>query len=150
MKMDSPECVHGWSFLNPQTCPDCEAQEHVERAIGTPPMFRDSDRRNGHPRFYELTKHEEDMHSRKNSDYAGGGRPMGNFERVSQILKLYPGFPLDTPYGVSIVYTLKQFDAAMWLLCTGREGQVEGIADRLGDISVYAKLIRIMYEERNK
>ncbi len=101
----------------------------------------------GHPRFYELTGHEEDMHSAKNRDYAGGGRPMGNFERVAKFLEMYPGFPFATPAGVGIVYMMKQLDAAMWLLCTGREGEVEGIADRLGDISVYAKLIRIMHEE---
>lgn len=103
--------------------------------------------RAGHPRFYDLTRAEEDLHERKNRDYAGGGRPMGNFERVAQILRLYPGFNTATAHGVGIVYMLKQFDAMMWLLATKREGEVEGIADRLGDMSVYSKLIRIMYEE---
>lgn len=103
--------------------------------------------KHGHPRFYDLTRVEEDLHSRKNKDYAGGGRPMGNFERVAQILRLYPGFDPATAYGVGIVYMLKQFDAMMWLLATKREGEIEGISDRLGDMSVYAKLIRIMYEE---
>jgi len=101
----------------------------------------------GHPRFYELTQLEIDLHSRKNADYAGEGSPLGNFERVSQILSLYPGFPVDTTYGVAIVYMLKQFDAALHLISTGREGKTEGVGDRLGDISVYAKLIRVMYEE---
>lgn len=101
----------------------------------------------GHPRFYELTRAEEDLHSRKNADYAGGGPPMGNFERVSKLLAMYPNFPLNTPHGVAIVYMLKQLDAALWLLATGREGKTEGIGDRLGDIGVYAKLARIMYEE---
>lgn len=101
----------------------------------------------GHPRFYELSSAENDLHSRKNRDYAGGGVPMGNFERVAKFLEMYPGFPLATPFGVGIVYMLKQLDAAMWLLATKREGQVEGVAERLGDIGVYAKLVRIMYEE---
>lgn len=103
--------------------------------------------RHGHPRFYELTALEEDLHSRKNEDYAGGGRAMGNFERVSTFLAMFPGFPLASPHGVALVYMLKQLDAALWLLATKREGKVEGVADRLGDIGVYAKLARIMYEE---
>lgn len=109
-----------------------------------------TDNDKGHPRFYKLTATENDLHSRKNSDYAGGGPPMGNFERVAKLLQMYPGLPVATPYGVGIVYALKQLDAALWLLSTNREGAVEGVADRLGDIGVYAKLIRIMYEERPK
>lgn len=113
--------------------------QKAHRTPGTKP--------HGHPRFYELTALEEDLHSRKNEDYAGGGKPMGNFERVSAFLAMFPGFPLDTPHGVALVYMLKQLDAALWLLATKREGKVEGVAERLGDIGVYAKLARIMYEE---
>lgn len=102
----------------------------------------------GHPRFFELTRAEEELHSRKNKDYAGTGDPMGNFNRAAAILKLYPTFPADTNYGVAMIYMLKQFDAAMNLMAERREGQVEGVAERLGDISVYTKLVRIMYEER--
>ena len=101
----------------------------------------------GHPRFYELCEIEAKLHSVKNEDYAGGGPPMGNFERVSRFLAMYPGFPLASPHGVALVYMLKQLDAALWLLATKREGKVEGVAERLGDIGVYAKLARIMYEE---
>ncbi len=101
----------------------------------------------GHPRFYELCEIEAKLHSIKNEDYAGGGPPMGNFERVSKFFSMYPGFPLDTPHGVAIVYLMKQLDAALWLLATNREGKVESVAERLGDLSVYSKLARIMYEE---
>lgn len=104
--------------------------------------------RAGHPRFYELTKAEEDMHSRKNADYAGGGKATGNFDRCAAIMALYPNFPVHTNYGIALVQMLKQLDAGMWLLNTNREGAVEGVVDRLGDISIYAKLARIMYEER--
>ncbi len=101
----------------------------------------------GHPRFYELLKAEGELHNRKNKDYAGKGDKMGNFNRTAAILALYPGFPLDKNYGVAMHWMLKQFDAAMNLMAEQREGEVEGVADRLGDVSVYAKLIRIMYEE---
>lgn len=105
--------------------------------------------RAGHPRFYELTDAEADLHSRKNGDYAGvNQRPMGNFERVAKIMALYPEFPFATPYGIGVIYMMKQLDAALSLMARRQEGSVEGVADRLTDIGVYAKLIRIMYEER--
>lgn len=104
--------------------------------------------KHGHPRFFELTRAEEELHSRKNKDYASTGHPMGNFDRVSALLRQYPGFPYDTNYGVAFIYMLKQLDAALHLISERREGEVEGVAERLGDISVYAKLIRIMYEDR--
>lgn len=103
--------------------------------------------KSGHPRFYELTRAEEDLHERKNRDYAGGGKPTGNFDRNAAIMSLYPGFPINTNYGIALVQMLKQFDAAMWLLCTGRKGEIEDVPERLGDVSVYAKLARLMYEE---
>lgn len=104
----------------------------------------------GHPRFYELTALEEDLHSRKNEDYAGGGSPMGNFERVSAFLAQYPNFPVATPHGTAIVYMMKQLDAALWLIANNKKGNIEGVAERFGDIGVYAKIIRILYEESQK
>jgi len=121
----------------------------LDQALGLARILFDEPSRHGHPRFYELTRAEEDLHSRKNEDYAGGGPPMGNFERVAKFFSMYPGFSLDTPHGVAIVYFMKQLDAALWLLATKREGKVEGVAERLSDLSVYAKLARIMYEESN-
>lgn len=103
--------------------------------------------KHGHPRFYQLTRAEEELHERKNKDYAMGGDPMGNFKRQAAIMALYPNFPKDTAHGVALYNMLKQLDAAMWLLNTNREGEVEGVAERLGDVSVYAKLARIAYEE---
>ena len=101
----------------------------------------------GHPRFYELTEGENDLHNRKNKDYAGKGDKMGNFNRVAAILSLYPGFPLNKNYGVAMHWLLKQFDAAMNLMAENREGEIEGVCSRLGDVSVYAKIVQIMYEE---
>jgi hypothetical protein len=109
--------------------------------------FGETPPRHGHPRFYELTKAEEILHSEKNKDYAQGGKPTGNFDRVSAILKLYPGFPFATPTGVALVYMLKQLDAALHLLAQHKEGEVENVGTRLGDISIYAKLARLMHEE---
>lgn len=106
--------------------------------------------RYGHPRFYELTELESELHSRKNYDYANGGDPLGNFERVSKILALYPGFPHATKAGVAVEYALKQLDAAMWSMAKGYELKTEGIAGRLTDISVYMKIALICLEEDSR
>ena len=102
----------------------------------------------GHPRFDELTAVELELHAAKNADYAGGGDPLGNFKRVAATLAQYPGLRLNDPMVVALVYAMKQVDAVLWLLSTGRDGKVEGIPQRLQDVSVYAKLATILWEER--
>ena len=103
--------------------------------------------RQGHPRFYEMLKQEADLHDLKNHDYAGGGRPLGNFERVSKILELYPGLPLNHPAVIALIYMLKQLDAVFWGLAKGIKHKAEGPGPRLADISNYARLSRILLEE---
>jgi hypothetical protein len=107
--------------------------------------------KHGHPDFIDMTMDELDLHDRKNNDYAGsddnGNSPLGNFIRVASILSNYPDLKLSDPTVVAVVYALKQLDAALWLMNTGREGQVESIDDRLKDIHVYVKLARILYKE---
>ena len=102
-----------------------------------------------HPRFIDLTIDEMDLHSRKNADYAKGGDPLGNFNRVANILSNYPNLDLSRPSIVVWIYLMKQLDAVLWMMSQNYVGQVEGIQDRLRDIHVYAKLIRILEEERN-
>ena len=69
---------------------------------------------------------------------------MGNFNRVSEIMKLYPNVNWARPSCVAIVYALKQFDAVLWGLSSGIEKKVESVKDRLRDISVYMKLVQIL------
>lgn len=104
-------------------------------------------KRGGHPRFYELTAMEEAIHEAKGHDYAANGNPTGNFERVSKILSLYPGLKHNDRAIVAVVYMLKQLDAYLWIKSNGHTPRVEGIGERLGDVSIYAKLIRIIEEE---
>jgi hypothetical protein len=101
----------------------------------------------GHKRFLGLCLDEIQLHSNKNHDYASGGNPLGNFNRVSAILSLYPNFPYNTPVGVALNYLLKQLDAVMWGLCQRIKHRVEGYGPRLRDVSVYAKLSQILIEE---
>lgn len=104
----------------------------------------------GHPRFFQITQEEMRLHDKKNSDYAGGGDPLGNFHRVASLLSQYPGLKLSDPTIVALVYAMKQLDAALWMLSEGYEGSVENIDTRLQDVHVYLKLARILHEETNK
>jgi hypothetical protein len=115
--------------------------------IGTIPSIPSE--RYGHPKFYELCKEEMDLHSRKNHDYAKGGNPLGNFQRVAKILSLYPGLKTSDPSIVAIVYMLKQLDASLWMLSNGHQAKVEGHKERWQDVSVYSKIISILIDENS-
>lgn len=106
----------------------------------------------GHEDFIPTTVAEMELHSIKNFDYASGGSPIGNFDRVSAILALYPGLNLADRRVVALVYALKQLDAVLWGLAKKIVHKVEGLNERLGDISIYAKLVICMNLEdaRNK
>jgi len=102
----------------------------------------------GHPLFTEMTYEELALHAAKNKDYTKGGDPLGNFNRVSAIKSLYPGFPWDSPVGVALGYALKQLDAGFWMIAKGYEGEVENVDTRLRDVHVYFKIARILWRER--
>ena len=102
----------------------------------------------GHSRFLELVVEEVALHSAKNRDYARVGNPLGNFYRVSEMLCL-SGLHI-TPAQVAAIYMMKQMDAALQMLFSQYEGEVEGLAGRLKDVSVYAKLIQILEEEQHE
>ena len=98
----------------------------------------------GDPRFYALLQELARLHSDKNHDYAKGGKPTGNFDRVAAILALYPNLKLSDPRVVALVYALKQLDAVLWGLSENITHKVEGLNDRLQDISVYSKIVMCM------
>jgi len=103
---------------------------------------------NGHHDFIDLCLEEMKLHSEKNADYAREGDPLGNFKRVSEILNLW-GVELPS-YAVAWVYLMKQVDAVGRMIGLDYDGQVEGIMDKLRDISVYVKLVEILYVEEKK
>jgi hypothetical protein len=102
----------------------------------------------GHEGFTALALRELKLHSDKNHDYAAGGHPLGNFYRVAAILSLYPGLSLADPAVVAIVYCVKQLDAYLWMKSNKHQAKVEGLQERLQDISVYAKLIQLLEIEQ--
>jgi hypothetical protein len=95
----------------------------------------------GHPQFLPITLKEMELHSQKNNDYAAGGAPTGNFDRVAAILALYPKLKLSDRRVVALVYALKQLDAVLWGINSDITHKVEGLNARLQDISVYAKIV---------
>jgi len=102
----------------------------------------------GHPEFLPMLVEKMKLHSDKNHDYAKGGRPLGNFERVASILGLYSGLKLDDPVVVMLVYALKQVDATLWGFAQGITQKVEGPIDRLGDVLVYAGIAICALKDR--
>ena len=114
-----------------------------EAHLHTPSYVPPDQPQGGDPRFYQLLEEFKELHSRKNTDYSKGGKQghLGNFIRVSEIKKLYPGLDLSSPLGTAIDYMLKQLDAALILYSTQRESVTgEGIEERLKDVAVYAIL----------
>ncbi len=101
----------------------------------------------GHPMFQKLTIEELELHDAKNKDYTGGvgHDPLGNFRRVSAILKIW-GFDIP-PMLVALIYALKQQDAYMWMISQKYEGEVEDIDTRLRDDHIYKKIARILRRE---
>lgn len=99
----------------------------------------------GDPVFHQITEAEIAFYDKKNYDYAGGGSdPNGNFNRVSTILALYSGLSLADPRVVALVYMMKQLDQVLFSLSRGFEGAIEGIDERMTDVHVYAKIVRVL------
>jgi len=101
--------------------------------------------RHGHPDFYKMLDEMAELHSVKNKDYTQGGDPLGNFQRRSDILKIW-GFNIP-PVLIALIDALKQQDCAMWMLSQGYEGEVEGFDKRLLDDAVYKTIARILKKE---
>jgi len=107
-----------------------------------------TDKKYGHPMFYEILEELAKLHSRKNKDYASPEDPLQNFYRVAEWGKKYnlitPGYE---PVKVAIIYALKQVDACLKLLGRNEKGGVEGIPERLRDIAVYSIIAEVLYRE---
>lgn len=104
----------------------------------------------GDPRFYKLLQDMAETHSRKNQDYAQGGKQghLGNFHRVSQFKQMYPGFDWTTPFGTAIDFMLKQLDAMMILVATNRKSITgEPVTERLKDVVIYGNIASVLWSE---
>jgi hypothetical protein len=107
----------------------------------------------GHPKFFEIVDEIALLHDKKNTDYAAGlsQGPLGNFHRVSEFKKMYPGFDWESPFGTAIDFMLKQLDAMMILRATKRQSITgEPIGARLRDIAIYSIIAEILESEEPK
>lgn len=84
------------------------------------------------------------MHARKNHDYARGGDRMGNFRRCASFFSMYPNLKLSDPRVFTISLMMKQLDAVLWAMNQGGEQAVESIDDKLRDIHIYTKIVRVI------
>lgn len=134
--------AHGGTFADTEP-----PRQQGEFAIPSTVETLRRDYPNGHPRFVSLTIKELVLHSDKSHDYASGGDPLGNFKRVAAILAQYPDLDMADPRVVALVYTMKQLDAVLWGLNSQITQKVEGLASRLQDISVYAKIVACLCED---
>ena len=120
--------------------------------LGDWEIFKNQNAQGGDPRFYELLHQIGELHGKKNTDYAKGGTQghLGNFIRVSEIKKLYPGLDWSSPLGTALDYMLKRLDAALILESTGRASVTgEGIGERLKDVATYALLGILLQEDKH-
>jgi len=97
----------------------------------------------GHPMFFEYLKEMAHIHSIKNRDYAASDAdPFRNF-RLSELIGV--------PAWRGALIRLSDKFIRITNLCK-KEAAVkeESITDTLIDLAVYALIIRILYNERNK
>jgi len=105
----------------------------------------------GHPLFYKLTEQDIEVHNKKNYQYASEKDPLGNFKRVGRLCHKIlnnPNVPDDLK--VSMVFMAKQIDAVYDIIGEGKTNTVEAVEDKFRDISVYAKINNIIYQEHYK
>lgn len=105
-------------------------------------------KKTGHPLFKVLSDEEVALHEVKNKDYRSDEDPLANFKRVAAWMALYPKMNWATPQGVSIIYAMKQQDAALCLLEREVEGEVENVDTRARDVHIYWKILRILHREK--
>lgn len=95
--------------------------------------------RKGHPRFYELIKQMEDLHDRKNANYAEDENPLSNLRECEK-------FGIPASHGVMVRMSDKW--SRLTQLMNGKQDMVgESIKDTLMDMAVYSLLLTILIEE---
>lgn len=96
----------------------------------------------GHPRFYELLRQIEDLHDRKNANYARDDDPLSNFRQCE-------GFGVPAYLGCLVRMSDKW--SRVQELAKGKQDLVgEAITDTLMDLAVYSLICIILLEEQMK
>ncbi len=105
-----------------------------------PPLVSQPRTYHGHPRFYEMLTELQDLHDRKNHDYAGDGDPLRNLRMCEAC-----GIPAWQGVVVRLTDKLSRLQGFM------RQGELhvkdESVVDTFRDTAVYSILGAILFEE---
>ena len=102
----------------------------------------------GHPDFYKLTKQEEELHSKKNYQYANKKDPLGNFKRSSRLASKLIKDDINKPLAMAMILMAKQIDAVYDIVGESKKNTIESLEDKFRDISIYSKLCIILNKEK--
>lgn len=95
----------------------------------------------GHPRFYKLLKQMEDLHDRKNSNYAQDSNPLSNFMECEEF---------GVPAHIGTMVRMSDKWSRLVQLMGGKQDAVgESVKDTLMDLAVYC-LLEIILVERHE
>lgn len=93
----------------------------------------------GHPRFYELIEAMQDLHDRKNANYAQDSNPLSNFEECEKF-----GVPAE----IGTMVRMSDKWCRLVELMKGKKDEVgESIKDTLMDLAVYCLIEIILIEK---
>lgn len=97
--------------------------------------------RRGHPLYYELVERIQEIHSKKNSDYAKDSDPLSNFRRAEAF---------GVPAWKGALIRLSDKYSRIEELASGKAAQVsdESLDDTLMDLANYALLTIVLRREQ--
>jgi len=106
--------------------------------------------RGGHPMFYELGEEENELYSAKHYQYATDADPMSNFRVCGDLIRklLKPG--VNPTIAAALCLMSKQIVGVYEIVGEGKQNTLESLEDKLKDIGIYSRIIRIMVREQNE
>lgn len=107
----------------------------------------DKKNRGGHPLFYKLIEEEASMYSRKHYQYATDADPMSNFRLCGQLIRkcIKPG--VNPTIAAALTLMSKQVVGVYEIVGEGKTGTIDSLEDKLLDIAIYSRIIRILVRE---
>lgn len=100
----------------------------------------------GHPEFIRIALEKIKNYSSKNLMYAGGGSPLGNFQRVAWMMEMYPKIRMEMFGGMAVAFMFmaKHLDKVLWDLNNG----VMPSEENFNDLGVYIDIMRCMCRDQ--
>lgn len=101
----------------------------------------------GHPMFYKLGEEDDRLYSQKHYQYATDADPMSNFRLCGDLLRklLKPG--VDPTIAAALALMSKQIVGVYEIVGEGKTNTIESLEDKLRDIGIYSRIIRILGRE---